>query len=66
MRAWLTTGLVPRGCPDIYTYQTDKTALPYTKFREVHNYDLTTCLITSIVGWGFGDLLPVDINPGAG
>ena len=45
--------------------QTDVTALPYTKFREVHNYDLTTCQITSIVGWGFGDLLPVDINPSA-
>jgi hypothetical protein len=53
------------GFSDRDVRQTDVTALPYTKFREVHNYDLATCQITSIVGWGFGDLLPVDINPNA-
>ncbi|CAK1354699.1 unnamed protein product [Cercospora beticola] len=41
--------------------QTDFTALPYTKFREIHEYDLNTCLMTKIVGYGFGDLLPVSI-----
>ncbi|KAM3416021.1 hypothetical protein BST61_g9508 [Cercospora zeina] len=41
--------------------QTDFTALPYTQFREIHEYDLDTCLMTDIIGFGFGDLLPETI-----
>jgi hypothetical protein len=47
--------------PKLTLRQTDLTALPYTQFREVHEYDLTTCKMTKITGYGFGQLLPETI-----